>query len=482
MNNSGGITRTRIVATIGPASSSSSCIQDMLDAGVDVFRLNFSHGSLDLHAEAIALIRAAESNAGRPVGIMADLPGPKIRLINSTVNQEIASGSEVKLCLSDSSSEDGLYVDHPEVLETLEPGHRVLLDDGAIRMLVVDRTETHIRCSVLKGGSIRPRVGVNLPDNKITLPAVGETDREFARFAVEQGVDFIAVSFCCHGDDLRSLRDHLGKDASRVHLVAKIERPVAIEHLQDIIEASDVVLVARGDLGVEIDVAEVPLIQKRIVAEARRHGRPVIVATQMLQSMIERSSPTRAEASDVANAILDGTDALMLSGETAIGEHPALVVGMMDWIAQRTEVFADSHPQVESEVPAVQGRSKWMPALARGAWRIATDLDIAYVATWSHSGEAARLLSREGFRMPIVALSDDLSVARRMQVLRGVHAVCVERPKDRDAYRRTVKSHLRDVQDAGGSEMCLALSPPRFDEPGLVDGIELLGIGDEDSV
>lgn len=480
MTNDGGFTRTRIVATIGPASCSFPCIQSMLDAGVDVFRLNFSHGSIDQHALAIDLIREAESKLGRPVGIMADLPGPKIRLVANSEIEELHTGAVATFSTSESGVLAGaLRVDHPEALRTLEPGHRVLLDDGAIRMLVVERTNTHVRCSVLKGGHVRPRVGVNLPDNELGLPAVGEQDLVFARFALEKAVDFIAVSFCRHGDDLRTLRDALGKDANRVHLVAKIERPVAVENLTDIIEAADVLLVARGDLGVEMDVAEVPLIQKRIVAEARHRGCPVIVATQMLQSMILQSSPTRAESSDVANAILDGTDAVMLSGETAIGEHPALVVETMDRIARKTEAFADTHPPVESDVPAAPARSKWMPAFARGAWRIATDLNIGFVAAWSSSGNAARLLSREGFRVPIVALSDEISVARRMQILRGVCAACADRPENRTVFRNTLKAHLCTMHGAVSGDTCLAISPPRFDEPGLVDGIEVLQIEEE---
>ena len=482
MSDQGPFTRTRIVATIGPASSSASCIRDMLDAGVDLFRLNFSHSTMAKHGEVIDLIRDVESKLGRPVGIMADLPGPKLRLVSSTELGHVDTGSEVRFAATTQSEEAGvLQVDQAKALGNLEPGHRVLLDDGAIRMLVLDRLDGFVRCSVLKGGAIRPRVGVNLPDSDLGLPAVGEQDVKLARFALEKGVDFIAVSFCRDGDDIRSLRNALGESRRGVHLVAKIERPVAVENLHDIVEASDVLLVARGDLGVEMDVAVVPLIQKQIVTLARRYGRPVIVATQMLQSMIESSSPTRAESSDVANAILDGADAVMLSGETAIGEHPALVVETMDRIARKTEEYSDLQPPVESAFPASPGRSRWMPALARGAWRIAEDLKVDFVAAYSCTGESARLLSREGIRVPILVLSDDLSVCRRMQILRGVIAIQVDRPEDRGAFRQEVQTHLRAVFNARTGATCLAVSPPRFDEPGLVDGLEVLQIQDGSS-
>ena len=356
-------TRTRIVATLGPASSSAGVIRDMIDAGVDVFRLNFSHGSREAHGELIELIRSVEAEVSRPIAIMADLPGPKLRLCESCGEGTLATGAEAVFDIGAGASEGtALKVDASCAMETLAPGDRVLLDDGAIRMLVVDRDEGAVRCSVLKGGALRPRVGVNLPDNDLGIPAVGEEDLAIARYALEQGVDFIAVSFCRDGQDIRGLRSALGDGAGSVDLVAKIERPIALDHLQEIVAEADVLLVARGDLGVEMDVAEVPLVQKRIINESRKQGRPVIVATQMLQSMIERSSPTRAEASDVANAILDGADAVMLSGETAIGEHPALVV--------ETKTMATSAAAASAT-----------PSLASAAYAIREGLD-ALDVTW----------------------------------------------------------------------------------------------------
>ena len=463
-----GSTRAKIVATIGPASASAPCIEAMVEAGVDTFRLNLSHGSEEDHARAIGLIRAVEHAVGKPIAIMADLPGPKIRLDAPPVTA-LETGGHVSF----STELNDLKTNQPAAIAGVAVGDRVLLDDGAIRLRAVEQCGGTLRCEILKGGVLRPKMGVNVPDSDTPLAAVGARDRLLAAWAVAAGADLLAVSFCRDGDDIRRLREELG---GSVQFVAKIERPIAVANIDDILEASEFMLVARGDLGVEMDIAEVPVIQKQLLDHAKRHGRPSIVATQMLQSMIEMHTPTRAEASDVANAILDGADAVMLSGETAIGHDPTLAVAMMDRIARTTETYARTLPLSPSPEPGRWSGSATMAALARGAYRTAVDVGADVVVVWSKTGDAARLLSREPFGIPIVALSDDVSAARRMQLLRGVEAIHTTAPSDRHALREALPAFLRGVLGGVNEVHCVLLSPPVFTHEGGGDVIDVVEV------
>ena len=440
----------------------------MLRAGADTFRLNLSHGTQEDHAAVIGLIRSVEVAINQPVAIMADLPGPKIRLCGMP-QATLETGTQIAFG-SDSNS---LQTDQPAAMECVQVGDRVLLDDGAIQLVALERTEGTLLCDVKKGGALRARVGVNIPDSDSGLPAVGLRDLELARWAVGAGADLLAVSFCRDGGDIRRLREAVG---GSVQFVAKVERPIAVRNIEDILEASEFILVARGDLGVEMDIAEVPVVQKKLLDAAQRHGRPAIVATQMLQSMIEMHTPTRAEASDVANAILDGADAVMLSGETAIGHDPALVVATMDRIAHTTEVYARTLPLAVSGTPGRWSHSETMPALARGAYRTAVDVDADVLVVWSKAGDAARLLSREPFGIPIVALSDDISAARRMQLLRGVEALHIATPKDRAELQSLLPSLLKRQFETSSTLRCVMLSPPDFLQAGQVDAIDVFEV------
>ena len=428
--------RTAVVATVGPACADRDVLRRVVEAGAGVLRLNLSHGDLDGHLRMLALVREVETELGIPVAVMADLPGPKIRVEAADV-EALAEGIELDVVepggVSGESSPT-ITIDAPKVLNAVEPGHRILLDDGNIRLLAIrcadEEGGRRVRCAVTSGGDLRARVGVNLPDSDPDLPAVTARDLEFAVAMRDAGVDLVAVSFVRHGDDLRRLRRALddSSDGGRTPgLVAKIERPAAITHLEDVVEASDAVLVARGDLGVEMDIAEVPVIQKTVVAAAVRDGRPVIVATQMLQSMISQPSPTRAEATDAANAVLDGADALMLSGETAIGRHPVLAVATLRRIARRTEAWRDAgpHDHGQGSDGEVSG-DPWLPAIARGAHRIAAELPVTAMVAWSQTGATALILSRGDLRVPLVVLTDDASAARRMRLLQGVVPVPVD--------------------------------------------------------
>lgn len=481
--------RTKVVATVGPACDSDDGLEAIVAAGADVLRLNLSHGTLETHQATLSRIRSLEARLDHPIAVMADLPGPKIRL-GVRVGSEVATGTEVTLrAPSDSIGSSGtssasIEIDSDGVLDAVGVGDRVLLDDGNIRLraVAVDRVDSvaSVRCSVIAGGSLRPRMGVNLPDSDPDLPAVTPRDLELARAMAASGVDYVAVSFVRDGDDLRRLRAALDEDGTTPGLVSKIERPAAVRCIGDVIAASDAVLVARGDLGVEMDIAEVPVTQKRIVAAAVAAGRPVIVATQMLQSMMDAPTPTRAEATDVANAILDGTDALMLSGETAIGAHPTLAVGMLARISRSTEAWEDERDRIVTpEASLVEMADPWLPAIAAGARRIAREIEAVAVLAWSHDEHTAWLLSRERFRIPIVVFTSEPRLARRMRLLRGVRPLVVSPVSGRDAFLQVAVRTAIDSGIAVVGDPCVFVHGSGRDSHRPTDAIGVLRVGDD---
>jgi len=499
-------TRIEVIATVGPACSDPAMLVRLIEAGAGVLRLNMSHGDLTSHLSTLAAIREAERTTGIPVAVMADLPGPKIRLARASTLDvptgadvrffEIGDGDDPGYAAIEASSgrPDGpieLGIDARGVIEALRVGHRILLDDGDVRLLVTEEEHLDgrrtVRGSVTSGGTLRPRVGVNLPDSDPDLPAVTARDLEFARAMHAAGVDLVAVSFCRDGDDLRRLRDVLrdaAPDRDPPWLVSKVERPQAIVNLEDVVQASDAVLVARGDLGVEMDIAEVPVVQKRIVAASIAAGRPVVVATQMLQSMIDAPGPTRAEATDVANAVLDGADALMLSGETAIGRHPVLAVETLRRIARATERWGDERPTTDAAAAAhVTSDDPWLPALARGVHRIARELPIRAIVAWSGSGHTARILSREDLRVPLLVVTDDVVVARRMRLLRGVRPIVVCSPEDlagdRDAFLGVAREVVESSAVEAAGDACLFVHGSGRDATAPTDAIGIFRIDRE---
>ncbi|MEE2972676.1 MAG: pyruvate kinase [Planctomycetota bacterium] len=476
-------TRTRVVATVGPACRDPEGLRRLLQSGVSVLRLNLSHGTLEDHLEIVRTIRGLEREEGRPVAIMADLPGPKIR-VDEASSLDLPRGAAVELVETPESEGDDdairIRIDVPRVLGAVRLGHRVLLDDGNVRLLVVEvdgGESPRVRCNVTSGGVIRPRVGVNVPDSDPELPAVTATDLVLARRMQEAEVDFLAVSFVRDGDDLRRLSEALsaGPDPPAIpRLVSKIERPAALAAIEDVIDASDVVLVARGDLGVELDIAEVPIAQKRIVAKAIERGCPVIVATQMLQSMIDQPGPTRAEATDVANAVLDGADALMLSGETAIGRHPALAVEMLQRIAARTERWGEGKNDDPGSTPPLDHEDDpWLPAIVQGARRIADRLPIRAMVAWAEDFDTARVLSRGRRGGPLLVLTDTLTAARRMSLLHGVTPVAIGGrlgdDRERFLHEAGVRLVSEDLADPGDTVLFVHGSGRRGDRP--TDGL-----------
>ena len=450
--------RTRIVATVGPATEDVAMLQRLLESGVDVFRLNLSHGTVDAHRETMARIREIERDRDRSVAVLADLPGPKIRLAAGS-HDTIEAGQTWRLvgeAPAEATADRWMAIPIAAVRESLTPGDRVLLDDGAIRLLVTRAAGDLVECRALGDGVLRPRMGVNLPDSDPGLDAVNPQDLAFARTMAEAGCDLIAVSFCRDGDDIRRLREALAVDSGPVPaLVAKIERPSALEHLADIVDASDAILVARGDLGVEMDLAAVPVVQKEIVEASIRGGKPVIVATQMLQSMIEAPAPTRAEATDVANAVIDGADALMLSGETAIGRHPVLSVETLRRIAGRTEAWLDGRTGAADGTigDPVDPDHPWLSGLAGGIGGIVRTLGAAGVVAWTSSGDTARLLSRARLPVPLVMLTDDIRTVRMMRMLAGVVPVLLERdPGIGDPFIEVADRTMRSLGLVEGGE------------------------------
>lgn len=422
---------TRIVATLGPATADERVLRAILDAGVDVCRLNFSHGTLDEHAAQLAGVRAWMCDTGRPVAVLGDLCGPKIRLTEVAGGAfEVATGTTVCLGAGNApSTPDCLHVDYPALVDEVCEGHRVYIDDGAIRMLVTERRAgraggrsagggDELVCACLAGGVVRSRKGVNLPDSRLSTPPLTDKDLRDLAWAVEQELDYVALSFARRPEDLDGLRRRLASRSGRQGVIVKIEKREALEHVDYFVRHADGIMVARGDLGVEMDVWRVPLIQKQITHACRAAGKPVIIATQMLQSMIESPGPTRAEVSDVANAILDEVDAVMLSAETAVGRHPARAVEIMRLTGQAAEAHRAGLPR--REIDGEAARDARTAAVASAAVRAALHLRARLVAAWTSSGETVRLVARHRLPMPVVGLTYHEHVWRQLALLHGV--------------------------------------------------------------
>jgi pyruvate kinase len=434
--------RTKIVATIGPACRDPDTLARMVEAGMDVARLNFSHASREIHAESAELVRDAASRAGRQVAILQDLPGPKIRIgrVQDDVAELKPGEKLVLVCGSDEvGNGERISVSWQGLASAVDPGDVIYLADGAIRLRVqsVAGTDTEIETAVEIGGSVVSRQGLNIPGSTRGLPAVPEEDLEMLRFGESIGVDLIALSFVRTAEDVTNVRKH-----TRLPLVAKIEKPQAVDAAEEIIRTADCVMVARGDLGIELPIEEVPIVQKTLLHTAGRLARPAITATQMLDSMVSSTRPTRAEVADVANAILDGTDAVMLSQETAIGAHPVLAVEMMASIAERTEHSAPYRTWNEERVR----RDARDPAytVAYMATAAARDLHLAALVVPTLSGRSARLISAHRPQVPIYALSPGKETVRRCSLMWGVQAASMRRHEVTealiaDAARRVVE-------------------------------------------
>ena len=422
--------RTKIVCTLGPATSAEATTRGLMQAGMNVARVNFSHGNRATHAQSIALIRRLATQEGQLVAIMADLQGPKLRIGGITAGKvELRKGDEFTLTTRPVHGSSGaVHFPHSEVVRDLSFGQRVLLDDGQIELQLLGKTGTDLVCRVVTGGTLGSHKGVNLPGAHLSISSLTEKDRQDALFAVEQGVDFVALSFVRHPTDVLELRRFLQTHDADLPIVAKIEKPEALQLFDDILEISDGVMVARGDLGVETPPEEVPFHQKEIIRAANCVGKPVITATQMLQSMIEHPYPTRAEASDVANAILDGTDAVMLSGETAVGAYPVRTVRTMRTIAANAEEHLpqDRWTQLAPSRADTEPHHPTTEAISQATVEVALAVGAGAIVTSTMSGTTARMVARHRPSMPVIAATPNPRTLLRLALVWGVQPVLVE--------------------------------------------------------
>ena len=473
--------KVKILATLGPASRSPDMLRKLFKAGADAFRVNMSHGDHSDHEATIKAVRALEKEFARPIAILADLQGPKLRVgtfkdgkavikhgSHFTLDHDPAPGDETRVCLP-----------HPELFGIMERGQRLLINDGKIRLRVKEADNDRIFCSAEVGGVISDKKGVNVPDAEVPIPALTDKDRKDLAFAVQHGADWIALSFVQRADDLAEARKLISAAGGKsVALCAKIEKPMAVNRLPEIIDMADGIMVARGDLGVELEPHEVPPLQKKIVNAARREGKPVIVATQMLESMIESPIPTRAEVSDVANAVYDGADAVMLSAESAAGDWPEESVAMMHSIArqvERDELYLERVRFLETPPDATTS-----DALAHSCMTIADTVSISAITVFTASGSTARRVARERPDTPVLVLTPSLRTARRVALLWGTHAVAT---KDIGSFEEMIAKGKRmalrhGFGEAGSKQIVLAGVP--FGTPGSTNLLHVVTLnGDE---
>jgi pyruvate kinase len=427
--------RTKIVATLGPAAESRERLRALLEAGVDAVRFNLSHATHAEHSQRAWLVREIAAELGRPVALIADLQGPKLRIGALDAAVVLRKGDEITVCAEEACTDGELPIAPAVIGDVLQAGHDVLIDDGLIRLRVDEVVKGRARCQVLVGGHITSHKGVNLPGVPLPIPSITRKDMDDLDWALETGVDFIALSFVRSAADVRDLRALLEQAGSHAHVIAKIEKAEAVDALDDILAETDAVMVARGDLGVEIGPAVVPLVQKRIIRRALELGKTVITATQMLETMVHSPEPTRAEASDVANAILDGTSAVMLSGETAVGEYPVEAVAYMDRIARAVEPSLD----YRHEIPDAADDPTIGQAMSNAACDLAEALQAKAILVPTFSGRTASAVARLRPRRPIVALTHVDWAMRQLALEWGVTPVMItETPDVEDLWRRAI--------------------------------------------
>ncbi len=465
--------KTKIVCTLGPATASPERIRELIEAGMDVARLNFSHGDHNTHRETIHTLRLLSQELGKEVGILQDLRGPKIRLGQLPVSEQVLrTGESVFLAPHETEDPATLPIDYPYLLEDVSVGDRILLADGTVELLVEEKQSNRLVGRIVVGGVINPHKGVNLPSSTLRIPAFTEKDRADLAFGLEQQVDFVALSFVSHEKDLEPIRQILDKQKYRPLLIAKIERPQALERLEAILDRVDGVMVARGDLGVEMPLAQVPLIQKRIIHMVRKAGKPVITATQMLRSMVESPRPTRAEATDVANAILDGTDAVMLSEETAIGHFPKEAVKVLDQIARATEQQLERHAYLQE--PMLDTPPSSAAAISRAACLLANDLKAAAIVAFTSSGSTARLVARFRPSHPVVALTEHLLTQRQLALSWGVSPALVNASKDTDEMFSVARSWILNNEMAQTEDWIILTAGIPVGVPGTTNLLKVI--------
>jgi pyruvate kinase len=466
--------RTRIVATLGPASSDRATIARLFTAGADVFRINMSHTAPERMRELVRTIRDIEQEYGRPIGVLVDLQGPKLRIgVFQGDSAKLAPGGDFVL---DSDPAPGtrerVYLPHPEILSALKPGHALLLDDGKIRLTVTEASPMSARTRVEVGGLLSSRKGISLPHTLIGFSALTAKDHSDLEAALDADVDWIALSFVQRAEDVADAKKIA---RGRAAVMAKIEKPQAVERLGEILETADSLMVARGDLGVEMPVEKVPGLQKQMTRQSRRAGKPVVVATQMLESMISSPVPTRAEVSDVATAIYDGADAVMLSAESAAGQFPVEAVATMDRIA--IEVESDPLYRTMIQAEPANPEATGADAIAAAARHIAETLDLNAVVCWTTSGATALRVARERPQAPIVAISPNVAIGRRLALVSGVHCVLAEDARDQDdMVNRACRIAFREGFARVGHRIVVVAGLP-LGTPGATNMVRIAFVG-----
>jgi pyruvate kinase len=452
-----------------------------------VCRLNFSHGDLDAHLLMLRRIHEAAARFNHPIAVLGDLGGPKIRL-GPVADQESTGGIPIKVGdqliiqrepITGAKPADGaarVSTRYEHFVDDVQVGHRILVEDGLLRFVCIEKPSDQIVANCLVGGVLKTGKGINLPDTSIRLPSITERDWECANWAMENNLDYLALSFVRSANEISLLRQCLKNNASEIQIIAKIEKAEAVENIDEILDAADGLMIARGDLGVEMDVAQVPIIQKDLIRRCQSAGKNVIVATQMLQSMIEQASPTRAEVSDVANAIFDGTDAIMLSGETSVGRFPVGTVHTMAHIAEVTEEYLVARDT--DREPALRMKTLHLSAaMAKGAWQMVQDLKPVVVIAWSQSGQTARIFSKARFPIPVVALSSDHRVLRQMALHFGVIPQEMLPPTSTHELIEQVDAMLRRTKLAGVGDRVLIVAGASMGTPAAMDGVILHTVG-----
>lgn len=466
--------KTKIVATIGPATSKPETIARLVDIGLDVVRLNFSHGDHKSHGAVIRHVRKCAKDAGRPVGVLMDLPGPKIRLGDLPAERKLKTGQNIVLKAGEPGDGDALPVNYPHLIEDVEVGGRIMLADGLVELVVTAKTKDGLKCSVVSGGMVSSRKGVNLPTSVLRIPSFTEKDKDHLEMGLAEGVDFVAVSFVRHENDLAPVREMIQKAKHKPLLIAKIEKPQALERLSEILANVDGLMVARGDLGVEMPFEDVPIAQKKIIDLARRAGKIVITATQMLRSMCDSPRPTRAEAADVANAVFDGTDAVMLSDETAAGSYPLDSVRVMDRICRRAEEENDSSAYLRQQpselVPPTEA------ALSRAVVYLARDLEPAAIVASTAGGSTARLISRYRPDKPIVGLTPSKLVYNQLTMSWGVIPALENAFESTDQMFEVACDWCRDQGVAQPGEALIITAGVPLKQTGTTNMIKIMNV------
>ena len=472
--------QTKIVATLGPASDSPEKLAELIVAGVDVFRLNFSHGDVDRHRETIANIRVAAKKAGRDVAILQDLCGPKIRvgaMRGGAVT--LVSGSEVVVTTREiEGTPERIQTQYRDLPSDVRPGDRILLDDGALELSVLSASGGEIRTRVIRGGVLKDHKGMNLPAVGISSPSVTEKDMADLKVGLAERVDFVALSFIRRPEDMDPVRERMREAGSSARLIAKIEKPEAMDCIEAVVRKADGIMVARGDLGIEMPLTQVPMLQKYMIHLANAHDRCVITATQMLESMTYSALPTRAEVSDVANAIVDGTDAVMLSGETSIGVDPVGTVAMMASIAVETEKYLRRYRPAWNWVDSLSTENPVQAALGHAAFRLVEDLDCKAIVVHTETGGTALFMSKAKPPAPILAFTPDEAAARRLRLFWGVVPVYAPEVKSREEMQQAAMNLLRKRNIVKPGDRIIVVSGTAFSTSGASDAIMVATVPD----